>query len=116
MKNKNLGITLLTLAVFTTTQTAEQKQGAYEPQTPWPIRPFEDAVVGAGSTVAEVVTVGNAHTGNAPTGLAVAVPDAIPGVSAARTEKTSRSQKNRSQTSQSSSRAKKRNKRDSSNE
>jgi hypothetical protein len=93
MKNKKLGITLLTLAVFTSGVQAENekrsRKGVYQAKTPWPLAPVEDAVVGAGSAAAEIVTVGHANTGNAPTGLAVAVPDAIPGVSAARADKNS---------------------------
>jgi len=86
MKNKKLGIALLTLAVFTTARTEDKE--LYQPKTPWPFAPFEDAAVGATSTAAEIVTVGHADTGNAPTGLVVAIPDAVPGVSAARADKT----------------------------
>lgn len=74
MKNKKLGIALLTFAVFTTTQ------GVYEPKTPWPLAPVKDAVVGT----AGVITLG--QTDADPSALPMTVPDAIPGVSYARTK------------------------------
>lgn len=86
---KKLAIALLTVAVVANVQARRSnddndRSGLYQPKTPWPLAPVEDAVVGAGSTTAEIVTLGHADTGNAPTGLVVAAPDAIPGVSYAR--------------------------------
>lgn len=87
---KKLAIALLTVAVVAAVEAKKQKNnndsGVYQPRTPWPFAPVEDAVVGAGATTAEIVTVGHADTGNAPSGLAVAVPDAVPGVSYARSK------------------------------
>ena len=81
MKNKKLGIALLTLAVVVNAQAESEKrsrEGLYQPATTDAViivPGVEDAVVGAGATVAEIVTLGHANTGNAPTGLLVAVPD-----------------------------------------
>lgn len=85
MKNKKLGIALLTLAVFTTTQT-KNREGVYQPKTPWPLAPIEDVVVGT----AGVLTFG--QTDANPSALPMALPDAIPGVSAARANKSSDSE------------------------
>jgi hypothetical protein len=96
MKNKKLGIALLTLAVFTSIQTKNEKrsrEGLYQPASTDAViivPGIEDAVVGAGSTVAEIVTLGHANTGNAPTGLLVAVPDVF---GAAKARKDSNSDK-----------------------
>lgn len=91
MKNKKLGIALLTLAVFTTTQTKDNSNDSqsdlYNPHAPWPFSVAEDVAVGAGATTAEIVTVGHADTGNASTGLIVAAPDAL-GAQYARKDKS----------------------------
>jgi len=98
MKNKKLGIALLTFAVFTNIQAKSEKhsrEGFYQPASTDAviiIPGIEDAVVGAGATVAEIVTFGHANTGNAPTGLLVAVPDVF-GASKARADKDSDSKK-----------------------
>lgn len=95
MKNKKLGIALLTFAVFANIHAESEKRsrkGLYQPasaDTLVIIPGVEDAVVGAGSTVAEIVTLGHANTGNAPTGLVVAVPDLLPGVAKARKDSNS---------------------------
>ncbi len=95
MKNKKLALALLTLAVVVNIQAQSEKRsrkGLYQPasaDTLVIIPGVEDAVVGAGSTVAEIVTLGHANTGNAPTGLIVAVPDVLPGVAKARKDSNS---------------------------
>ena len=83
MKNKKLGIALLTLAVFTNVQTkdkARSREGVYQPKTPWPLVVVEEVAVGT----AGVITLG--QTDADPTALPMAIPDAIPGVSYARTK------------------------------
>jgi len=79
MKNKILGMTLLTLAIFTNIQ-AKNEKGGYQPKSPWPLVVVEDAVVGT----AGVVTLG--QTDANPTALPMTAVDAIPGVSYARTK------------------------------
>lgn len=94
MKNKKLGIALLTVAVFTNIQTKSEKrsrEGLYQPASTDAViivPGVEDAVVGAGATVAEIVTLGHANTGNASTGLLVAVPDVF-GAAKVRADKNS---------------------------
>lgn len=84
MKNKKLEVTLLTLAAFTTAQ------GVYEPKTPWPLAPVEDAVVGT----AGVLTLG--QTDADPSALPMTVVDAVPGVSYARTKDSCGEEKHKS--------------------
>jgi hypothetical protein len=79
MKNKNLGIALLLVAVFTNA-TAKEDRKVYQPKSPWPLVVVEDAVVGT----AGVLTLG--QTDADPTALPMTIPDAIPGVSYARTK------------------------------
>jgi len=77
---KKLSLALLSFAAFSQVRA---ESDLYQPKTPWPIAPFEDAAVG---TVG-VVTLN--HVGedeNAASGLAVAVPDAVPGVAYARSK------------------------------
>ncbi len=94
MKNKKLEIALLAIATFTNIQAESEKrsrEGLYQPASTDAViivPGVEDAVVGAGATVAEIVTLGHANTGNAPTGLLVAVPDVF-GAAKARQDKDS---------------------------
>jgi hypothetical protein len=78
MENKKLKVALLTLAVFTNIHTKDKKE-VYQPKSPWPLVVVEDAVVGT----AGVVTLG--QTDADPSALPMTIPDAIPGVSYART-------------------------------
>jgi len=80
MKNKKLGIVLLTLAVFTNACAKKEDRKVYQPKSPWPLVIVEDAVVG---TVG-VLTLG--QTDADPSALPMTLPDAIPGVSYARTK------------------------------
>ena len=80
MKNKKLGLALLTLAVFTNARATRQDREVYQPKSPWPLVVVEDAVVGT----AGVLTLG--QTDADPTALPMTLPDAIPGVSYARTK------------------------------
>ena len=82
MKNKKLGMALLTVAIFTNAY-ARQDRKVYQPKSPWPLVVVEDVVVGT----AGVLTLG--QTDANPTALPMAIPDAIPGVSYARTKDTS---------------------------
>jgi len=79
MKNKKLGIALLTLAIFTNA-SAKKDREVYQPKSPWPLVVVEDAVVGT----AGLLTLG--QTDADPSALPMAIPDAIPGVSYARTK------------------------------
>ncbi len=115
---KKLSVVLLAFAAGQV-----QAKDVYQPKTPWPFAPFEDAAVGAGSVTAEVVTAGHADTGNGASGLAVAVPDAVPGVSYARgkdrdesEEKTTKRQKRKNKKETSSSKSSKNKKKKRSND
>lgn len=106
---KKLSIVLLTFAAG----QVEAKKDLYQPKSPWPFAPVEDAAVG----VAGVVTLDHVEVGSgdqsAASGLLVAVPDAVPGVSYARTkdkdqseEKTTKRQKRKNKKETSSSKSK----------
>ncbi len=82
MKNKKLGIALLTLTIFTNA-CAKKDSGVHQPKSPWPFVVVEDVVVGT----AGVLTLG--QTDADPTALPMTIPDAIPGVSYARTKDNS---------------------------
>jgi hypothetical protein len=88
---KKFSIVLLALAAG----HVQSKKDTYQPTSPWPLAPIEDVVVG----VAGVATLD--HVGpedqSAASGLVVAIPDAIPGVSYARRKSNDKSSKNNSQ-------------------
>lgn len=79
MKNQNIKIALIALAIFANLQ-AKEDHGVYQPKSPWPLVVVEDAVVGT----AGVLTLGQTEAN--PSALPMTVPDAIPGVSYARTK------------------------------
>lgn len=104
---KKLSLTLLTVTAIGQVQA---ETDLYQPRTPWPLAPVEDVVVG---TVG-VVTLD--HVGSedesAASGLLVAVPDAVPGVSYARgknnhdSEKTTKGKRKRHEGKEKSTKSK----------